>query len=202
MESADILQGIAEVAIGLAGFAGIAAGLGYRARGSWSEPDRKRLIAVILFALAAIFACFVPYAIYHLGFESPWRIASFLCLYTPLRAFYSQYKIVRYTPSGYSRAAMKLLFGLEFILLTLLLIVIFGLSGRYEFGIYLTATLLTLAISSFLFYRLLETSFHGRLSGNEPSLERPITDRSRNNSQNKGDADEKDAKSVAYYHLD
>ena len=33
MESADILQGIAEVAIGLAGFAGIAAGLGYRARG-------------------------------------------------------------------------------------------------------------------------------------------------------------------------
>jgi len=177
MESADILQGIAEVAIGLAGFAGIAAGLGYRARGSWSEPDRKRLIAVILFALAAIFACFVPYAIYHLGFESPWRIASFLCLYTPLRAFYSQYKIVRY-------------------------IVIFGLSGRYEFGIYLTATLLTLAISSFLFYRLLETSFHGRLSGNEPSLERPITDRPRNNSQNKGDADEKDAKSVAYYHLD
>ncbi len=164
MESAGILQGIAEVAIGLAGFAGIAAGLGYRARGSWSEPDRKRLVAVILFALGAIFACFSPYAIYHLGADSPWRIASILCLYIPIRGLYSQYKIIRFSPNGYSWSAMWLLTILEVAIILLLVAVALGFGGQYDFGLYLSATLLTLAISSFLFYRLLETSFDNRVN--------------------------------------
>jgi len=167
MESADVLQGIAEVAIGLAGFASIAAGLGYRAGGSWSEPDRKRLVAVILFALGAIFACFCPYAIFHLGYEDPWKIASMLCLYIPIRGLYSQYKIMRYSPEGYSVTAMYLLTSLEISVILLLLSVIIGLGGSYEFGLYLSATLLTLAISAFLFYRLLETSFSKGFLKNE-----------------------------------
>ena len=159
MESADVLLGIAEVAIGLAGFAGVAAGLGYRARGSWSEPDRKRLVAVILFALGAIFACFCPYAIYHLGFENPWKIASVFCLYAPLKGLHIQYKILRYSPKGYSGFAMILLSSLEIAIVLLLLIILLGVGGEHDFGLYLSATLLTLAISSFLFYRLLETAF-------------------------------------------
>jgi len=170
MESADILQGIAEVAIGLAGFAGIAAGLGYRARGSWSEPDRKRLVAVILFALGAIFACFCPYAIYHLGYKDPWAIASILCLFTPVRALYTQYKIIRFSPTGYSWAAMFLLTSLEIAIMLLLLCVILGFGGEYDFGLYLTATLLTLGISSFLFYRLLETSFNDNVAKQRASI--------------------------------
>ncbi len=160
MESADVLIGIAEVAIGLAGFAGIAAGLGYRARGgSWSEPDRRRLVAVILFALGAIFACFCPFAIYHLGHENPWIIASVFCMYAPLRGLHIQYKILRANPSGYSSSAMILLGFLEIAILALLITIVLGFGGDHVFGLYLSATLLTLAISSFLFYRLLETSF-------------------------------------------
>lgn len=196
MESADILQGIAEVAIGLAGFAGIAAGLGYRARGSWSEPDRKRLVAVILFALGAIFACFGPYAIYHLGVDSPWRIASILCLYIPTRGLYSQYKIIRYSPTGYSWSAMWLLTILEVAIILLLLVLVLGFGGQYEFGLYLSATLLTLAISSFLFYRLLETSFHKRPdSNNGDALDTTEIDQ-----QSKERAST--SKSIKYYTLD
>jgi len=174
MESASILQGIAEVAIGLAGFAGIAAGLGYRALGSWSEPDRKRLVAVILFALGAIFACFSPYAIYHLGFDSPWRIASVLCFYIPAQGLYTQYKIIRYHPNGYSEAAMWLLAVLEIAIILLLLVIALGWGGQYDFGLYLSATLLTLAISSFLFYRLLETSFNSGSRDRIPSEKTPL----------------------------
>lgn len=198
MESAGVLQGIAEVAIGLAGFAGIAAGLGYRARGAWSEPDRMRLIAVILFALGAIFACFCPYAIYHLGYDNPWRIASVLCFYTPVRGLYSQYKIIRYSPSGYSWPAMWLLCALEISIILLLLVVALGMGGQYDFGFYLTATLLTLAISSFLFYRLLETSFNSGfyqadLTGNDS-----VNDENNPSKQAKS----KTSKSVHYYRLD
>jgi len=197
MESLGILQGIAEVAIGLAGFAGIAAGLGYRARGSWSEPDRKRLIAVILFALGAIFACFSPYAIYHLGVDSPWRIASILCVYIPTRGLYSQYKIIRYSPEGYSWSAMWLLVALEVAIILLLLAVALDLGGRYDFGLYLSATLLTLAISSFLFYRLLETSFHNRPKNNNDGgqLDSVEKDQRSNEQANK-------SSSVKYYTLD
>ncbi len=193
MESAGILQGIAEVAIGLAGFAGIAAGLGYRARGSWSEPDRMRLVAVILFALGAIFACFCPYAIYHLGYDSPWRIASILCFYTPVRGLYSQYKIIRYSPNGYSWSAMWLLCGLEVSIIVLLLVVALGMGGQHDFGLYLTATLLTLAISSFLFYRLLETSFNSDLPKRNPNHEDSVESETPESS---------DSKSVHFYRLD
>ena len=44
MESASVLESIAVVAIAFAGFGGIAAGLGYRARGTWSPDDQMRLI--------------------------------------------------------------------------------------------------------------------------------------------------------------
>jgi hypothetical protein len=39
MQYADILLNIAEIGIALAGFGRIAAGLGYRAHGEWSEQE-------------------------------------------------------------------------------------------------------------------------------------------------------------------
>ena len=141
--------------------------MGYRAGGSWSDPDRKRLVAVILFALGAIFACFCPYAIFYLGYKNPWKIAIILCLFTPVRGLYTQYKIMQYSPEGYSITAMCFLTGLEVSVILLLLSVILGLGGNYEFGLYLSATLLTLTISAFLFYRLLETSFSKGFLKNE-----------------------------------
>ena len=56
MEPADILQTIAEIAMGLAGFGGIAAGLGYRARGEWRSDDQMRLIGMACTSLLVVFA--------------------------------------------------------------------------------------------------------------------------------------------------
>jgi len=195
MESASILQGIAEVAIGLAGFAGVAAGLGYRARGFWSEPDRKRLVAVILFAMGAIFACFMPYAIYYLGVESPWRIASVLCLYVPIQGLITQTKIIRFSPNGYSWPAMWFLTSMEVAILLLLLTVSLGKGGNYDFGLYLSATLLILAISSFLFYRLLETSFSSGVDGGNKVDETPNDDSTDSDGKNLSE-------SVKFYQID
>jgi len=169
MESASILQGIAEVAIGLAGFAGVAAG--------------------------AIFACFMPYAIYYLGVESPWRIASVLCLYVPIQGLITQTKIIRFSPNGYSWPAMLFLTSMEVAILLLLLTVSLGKGGNYDFGLYLSATLLILAISSFLFYRLLETSFSSGVDGGNKVDETPNDDSTDSDGKNLSE-------SVKFYQID
>lgn len=160
MEYAGVLQGIAEVAIGLTGFAGIAAGLGYRVHAPWSEQDKKRLESVIMFGIATIYACFLPYAVHFLGTNDPWRIASMLCLVIPCRALYAQYKVLRFSPAGYSIAAFGVLIGLEFIVICLLLCIIFEfVIAQQAFGFYLCSVLIILSLACFLFYRLLQTSF-------------------------------------------
>lgn len=71
MESGSILESIAEVAIALAGFGGIAAGLGYRARGDWSLHDQRRLAWLATFGLVVAFSCFLPAVAHHLGSPAP-----------------------------------------------------------------------------------------------------------------------------------
>ena len=80
MESADILQTIAEIAIGLAGFGGIAAGLGYRARGDWSDDDQVRLMGMAYTSLLVVFAALLPFVVHHLSATGPWRVCAFIVL--------------------------------------------------------------------------------------------------------------------------
>jgi len=85
MESGSVLESIAEVAIALAGFGGIAAGLGYRTRGEWSLQDQGRLIWLTALGLVVVFACFLPDVAHHLGSSAPLRVASALLL--PITTF-------------------------------------------------------------------------------------------------------------------
>ena len=108
MES-DILHSVAEVAIGLAGFGGIAAGLGYRAKGEWSEADRVRLFVLISLSLAVVFACYVPFAIDELSPSPPWRVAALGFLPVPVTYLIGGVWISRRgTASAYNPARLAL----------------------------------------------------------------------------------------------
>jgi len=160
MDSASVLESIAEVAIALAGFGGIAAGLGYRARGTWSRDDQFRLMLLAGVSLVVVFACFLPYVTYHLGSTAPWRVASAVFLVFPAFGVISQLWFFRRgLPAGYSRIAAGLVVIAQVAVLALLFAVALGYTGPREFGFYLSAILLSLFLASLFFVRLLATSF-------------------------------------------
>jgi Kef-type K+ transport system membrane component KefB len=160
VDSVGVLDSIAEVAIALAGFGGIAAGLGYRARGVWSTQDRLRLVMLASVSLTVVLACFLPHAIHHLGVTPPWRLASavFLPIQT-LALLASLWRNRRGVPAGFSRIAAGLVFITQSAAAVLLAITVLGNAVPHEFGFYLSAILFTLFYASLFFVRLLITSF-------------------------------------------
>lgn len=64
MDPSGVLLAVAEVGIGLAGFGGIAAGLGCRVHSNWTPQDRMRLIFSATTSLQVVFASLIPYAVY------------------------------------------------------------------------------------------------------------------------------------------
>jgi hypothetical protein len=173
LDSTDVLQSIAEVGIALAGFGGIAAGLGYRARGVWSREDRTRLVGMARTSLLVVFASFLPFAIASLGFAATWRVASALVLVLHASALVRSapllYRTIRTggagSTGGYSRTAASLTLVAQLSALLFLLVASIGVAPAREFGLYLSALLLILFVASVLFVRLLVASFQG----NEPA---------------------------------
>lgn len=162
MESAGVLESIAEVSIALAGFGGIAAGLGYRARGDWTRDDQVRLIGLALFGLAVAFACFLPVLTSSLGSEAPFRTSSALFIFIPTCGVLFQVWLNRRgVPPGYSVLASLLNFVALLSASLLLLVILLGWAAEREFGFYLAAVLATLFHTSVVFVRLLITSFGG-----------------------------------------
>ncbi len=162
MDSADILQTIAEIGIGLAGFGGIAAGLGYRARGNWSVDDQVRLMAMAFASLLVVFACLVPFIVHYLAGGEPWRISALIIL--PFQAF----NLAAYVwanrsgiPPSYNRAAVIVMLIIQIVAAAVLLSVSFDAGPYNQFGRYLLVVFLLLLLASILFIRLLITSFRG-----------------------------------------
>ena len=58
----------------LAGFGGIAAGLGYRTRGEWSDDDQIRLMGMAYTSLLVVFAALLPFVVHQLSDIVPWRV--------------------------------------------------------------------------------------------------------------------------------
>ena len=160
LESAGVLESIAEVGIALAGFGGIAAGLGYRTRGTWTLDDQARISLLAFAGLAVVFACYLPHVTHHLGSTAPWRMASILFL--PYPAFWL-IRVASFNrggvPAGFSRIAAWLVFISLIATSTLLLAAGLGFAGSRVFGLYVCAVLLTLFQASVYFVRLLATSF-------------------------------------------
>jgi hypothetical protein len=74
----DLLQTIAEIAITLAGFTGVVAFLGQRARGEWRTVDLFRFNQLLAGSLAALLLSFAPILLFKLGVPEPlaWRASS------------------------------------------------------------------------------------------------------------------------------
>jgi len=185
MEEASILLSIAEVGVGLAGFGGIAAGIGYRVSGKWLEHDRVRITWLILYSLAAVFSCFVPFAIFHLGVSEPWLLASCLLVVICLAALRTLIRIVTVNSgNGYSRPSIMAMVLIQLITLAVLLCILLGFTQESTFGFYLCAVLLNLLQAAFLFLRLLSTGYIGEAVGHSKTLRASAeTDEHDNNSE-------------------
>ena len=78
MQSHEILQTIAEVAVALTGFSGVVAVLGHRGRGTWSSSELLQLRTLVEPSLVALFGSFLPATI-QLAFQSEvlvWRLSN------------------------------------------------------------------------------------------------------------------------------
>lgn len=162
MESADILQTLAEIAIGLAGFGGIAAGLGYRARSEWSGDDQVRLLSMAYTSLIVVFAALLPFVINSFSVASPWRVCAFIVLPFQAINLASALRVYRHgIPAAYNLFASILLVLIHIAAFVVLLIICSNFYVGNNFGLYLLATVLVLVVAALLFFRLLSTSFKG-----------------------------------------
>ena len=160
MQAAEILQTVAEIAVALAGFGGLAAGLGYRAHESWSGMDRLRLISLTIVSLAVAFACLLPFAVTQLSPGDPWRMSSACFVLVPIgMLFLLIWTNHRGVQAGVSKTAVIIVGGSSISAALLLLIVLLLPDPGRDFGFYFCAILLQLLNASVLFVRLLMTSF-------------------------------------------
>jgi hypothetical protein len=161
METSEVLLTVAEVAIALAGFGGIAAGLGYRSRGSWNEQDRFRLLVMVSVSLTIVFACLAPFTLQNAGVDAPWRIAGGLLLLVPIGNLVIQYRLFRHgMPPGFSVWTTLSILASNLGGMTFIVLILFDLTGKYaEEGLYLAAVVLLLFSPAILFLRLIITSF-------------------------------------------
>jgi hypothetical protein len=165
VDISEILLTIAEVAVALAGFGGIAAGLGYRARGSWNEQDRFRLLVMVSVSLSLVFACLVPYALLNTGIPEAWRISSTLALLIPIGNLAIQYRLFKHgLPPGFSLTTTLSILVSNIGAFVLLSFVILQLADEQSMqGLYAASVLLLLLSPAILFLRLIITSFIVRM---------------------------------------
>ena len=166
MDSFGVLLTVAEVGIGLAGFGGIAAGLGYRVHSNWSPEDRMRLIFSATTSLQVVFASLVPYVVFEFSSDRAELISGWLLLPLVLFNLGIQAAVFgRGVPQGYNRAASWVLFVAQLFTLAALVVLLTGLIPGAAFGCYLLAVLGLLFQAALLFVRLLVTSFRERTAG-------------------------------------
>ena len=161
MEVFDTLTAVSEVSIALAGFGGIAAGLGYRASGSWHGDDLFRLLVMVIVCLSVVFACFVPTALHSLDLDGSWRLAGGFVLITSIGQLTVQYRRFRRgLPPGYNLVVTLALIVSNLIVFGLSVFLVLGLPESNQApGVYLTAILFLLLTPAILFVRLIVTAF-------------------------------------------
>ena len=155
MEASDELLTIAELAIGLAGFSGIA--VVFRGREGLREVDRFRFIALFSTSISVLVLAFVPFGFYHAGQTGPelWKGSSAVLL---VFWFSTAWLLaVRFRPD-FSAADERLPIQLEVVIwglgtLNLLLALANLIGWPMESGVlfYLVALISYLVIAAFLF---------------------------------------------------
>ena len=161
METGEILTTIAEISVALAGFGGIAAGLGYRSRGDWNDQDRFRLLVMVAVSLGIIFACLVPHTLQKFGRVDYWLLSSIPVMIIPFCNLTIQYRLFRRgLPEGFSLATTVSILASNVVGLVFLLSLVLGFAQEEtQEGFYVVAILSLLVTPATLFLRLIVTSF-------------------------------------------
>jgi hypothetical protein len=157
VDVAGILSTFAELAVGLAGFAGIVAALQGKIR-DWSPADQNRFWSIIIFAMATLAFSLLPLIWVACG-RSPWFLcSSVLALFLFLQGGYSASLWVRHPP-GFSRPVAAFMATGAVVAGLAQLRNVFVLGSNADFTQYLMGLIWLVTGSSFSFIRLLRLVF-------------------------------------------
>jgi hypothetical protein len=153
MQSHDILQTIAEVAVALTGFSGVVVVLGPRGSGSWSREDLLQLRTLVEPSLVALFGSFLPGTLLLAVRSEPfaWRLSNgalAMLGLVALVAFARRSRLAGTTPGQRVLVALAI-FGIGALFITSL-----GLLPHYELT-FVLGLILALIVAAYNFLLLL-----------------------------------------------
>ena len=163
LDYSETLIGIAELAVALAGFTGVAVAFGSRGHGAWHPGDRLRLNFLLESSLTAAGFALLTLVLLHMFPTSrslPWAIGSSLwALFMPLSLIASRRRIQRNleTHGDVDQFANRVVF---LIFAILILAQIGNVFVWRDFAPLLAALCFNLAGAGMQFLRLLQSVFH------------------------------------------
>ena len=160
MQDSDLLQTIAEIATALAGFTGVVAFLGERARGKWRAVDLFRFNNLLTTSIAALILSFAPILIYKLGApeSAAWRWSSGMAAAVLLIVFArgrAIWQLPEVEQAEVSRPVLAALAAIQVATFALLVANATGVAYSGESGPFLVGLVWLLSFSAFQFVRLL-----------------------------------------------
>jgi hypothetical protein len=156
----DALSIVAEVSVGLAGFAGVAVMLG-RGPGRWSGGDAARIRLMLGAAFAALFGSLVPIGLVFAGVAEPLALrlgAAVVLLEFVLWSFGASRSIGSLSPEEravFDPRVARVTQAFMFSSIALLALAAAGLAGPATAGILFLALFLLLGYAAFGFVRLM-----------------------------------------------
>ena len=160
MEAFDTLLTLAEVSLGLAGFAGIVVVFG-RGPGALAPADSFRLLALVGCSLGTLFLSLIPIALASLGLPEPtlWQWSSAMMLAVAVPAHLFAFSRIRRDAAAILEVVPVYLlpFGALLFLANLIAQICnaLGVGWSPSFGVYLLGLLLYLGFSATQFARML-----------------------------------------------
>jgi hypothetical protein len=156
----EALALVAEIAVGLAGFSGVAVVLG-RGPGRWSPGDAARIRLLLGAAFAALFASLVPIGLVWTGVPEPLGVrvgAGVLLIAFLLWSIGASRSLGRLSPEEravFDPLVARLIRALSSVTMGALALVGVGLAGRAAAALFFLGLLLALGYAAFGFARLL-----------------------------------------------
>ncbi len=167
MDHGEILLTLAEVSVAFAGFSGVVAVFGRRDPGSWAFSDRFRFFSLVHTSLASLLLCILPFGLlaFHVAEESVWRsLSALFVLYNVVVAFLSFRRLLAASPSERAEFTPIVLPVTLAMIAAILAFNIHNVAAGATFGPFLVGLIFLLALSSFLFARMLVSAFGARRS--------------------------------------
>jgi hypothetical protein len=156
----EALSLVAEIAVGLAGFSGVAVVLG-RGPGRWNAGDAARIRLLLGSAFAALFASLVPIGLVWTGMSEPLGVrigAGVLLIALVLWSIGASRSVSRLSSEEravFDPRVARFIQAVSFATMGAMVVVGAGLAGRAAAALFFLGLLLTLGYAAFGFARLL-----------------------------------------------